>query len=625
MALAKGLLARRMARTPDWVARLVRLDELLKRHPIPAPAEAGGQAIDPVGFYFTNLSMGLDSVEALGACFAQLDALPVAARDVVLARLRKHKEEIAHTINHPWVAERAEGEIEGRSRAETYARLAGQAARWGYPEVAVRCHVARSIMLDEYADDEAGALAALQEAEAELGAHSVISRARAKIAFRRSRHGDALTLLREVMRGGHSQDAVERMFLCREAAISATEVGERAEALDWFRQALGAARNVKSDNLQVAVVGLQADVALAEFRCGDSQAALRNLWASLEAARPIDPAASLKATYLQKVLGHACLWLNAQITGEAYPVDVAPPGMCSNPEPSEDIRTLPPASLEGSHYLLASADTHGGGALGFDSALDGLLEGRHIFALECQRRLGRLERAVGTLNLVALRPILEEALEAMCLGVQRMQAQGSSKGSLPLVADPFPRLPEAERLGDSATRFVNDAFFALELLADLRGDTAAIAELPAIAAAVAKDGYAAPTYVDDTATRQGECLAIWQRARAASPILAEDLFMTGLRMMEWASISVFARAVLPDLGRWALAAWPRILEAQRFRLKNPAITVPAIEAAMAMDMPEVDRLAAILAAARSAFNFNLPAEIVSILKPRQMPDRGAPA
>lgn len=616
LAYAKVLLERRMAETPNWVSDLVRFDELLKRSPVKAASD--GEVIDPVGFYFTNLSLGLKSVAALNACFAQLDALPAESRDIILARLRERPEEITHTINHPWVAERKDGEIEGRSRAETYAHLATQAASWGHIELAVRCHVARSVMLDEYADDEVGAVAALQAAEREFGPHPAISRARAKVAFRRNRHSDSLSLLREVMRSGHRQDAVEVMFLCREAAISATEVGEQAEALDWFRQALTAAREVKSDSLHITAVGLQADVALAEMRCGDTQAALRDLWASLEAARSIDPGASLKATYLHKVLGHACLWLNAQITKEAYPIEsVAPPGMCSNPEPSEEIRTLPPASLEGSHYLLAAADEHAGSILGFDAALQQMLGDRHIFTLESQRRLGRLERAVKTLDLKVLRFCIEEALEAMCLGVQLMEAKTPPSDILPLVMGPFPRLPEEARVGEGAERFVNEVFFSLELLADLRGEASLNDEIAAIAAAVVQDGYATPTYVDGTSTRQGAFREIWRRARRASPLLAEDLFATGLRMMEWTSTSIFARAVLPDLGRWALEAWPRVLSEQRFRLKYPAMTVPAIEAAMAADTSDVDRLPAILSAARMAFNFNLSDEMIALLTPRQ--------
>lgn len=622
LILAKVLLERRLAETPDWVAMLARLDVLLETHPDLEPTAARREFGDPIGFFLNNLIMGVQSVAALADAFAQLDALPERSRGRLLARLRDRPEEAGYAVSHPWVAERHDNEIDGRPRAETYLSLARQAAGWGETQLAVRCHVARSIMLDEYADDEAGAMAALQLAEDELGPNLAISRARAKVAYRRRRHGDALALMREVMQGGLRQDAVERMFLCREAAISASEIGAWNEALDWFRQALTAAEAVKSDTLQVGVVGLRADVALAEWRCGNHDVALRCLWAALEAARDIDPDGSLKATYLHKVMGHACLWLFGDVTREPLPLPngdpcIAPPGLCSNPEPHEDIRTLPRAPLEGSHYLLAIVDIHRGGALGFDEALTKLLGDRHIFTFECQRRMARLDRAVATLDLGRLPVAIGQGVEAMGLGIEVMRPQREPSGELPLVSGSFPRLPEPVRLGETAQSFVNDALFAVELLADLRAQGDAAQVVAEVAATLVRAGYAAPTYGVDPTTRQAAFLNIWRQCRATTPPLAEDLFTTGLRMIEWAKLSAVGRAVLPDLGVWAVAAWPQVLAQQRFRLRNPAVTVPGIEAAMTAEMSATHRLGAILAAARPAFKFNLGPDMIALLTPPQ--------
>lgn len=619
MALTKVMLEREIVSTPGWVAHLARMDSLLKSHPELSGIFPRLDAGQPASFYFSILMTGLRSVSALADCFNQLAQQPAEMRDRLLAGLSDGAGGIGHAVSHAWVAERDDGKIDGRPSADIYLRLARQAKDWGQRELAIRCHVARSVMFDEYADDEAAALAALSLAEQELGPDLILSRARAKIAYRRRRHADALTLMREVVAGGLSQDAVERLFLCREAAISATEVGEQEEALHWFRQAHAASQNLETDSLRVTSVGLQADAALAAWRCGDAEGALSGLWSSLEAARAFDPAASLKATYLHKVLGHACLWLNGQITRQVYPVDgeryVAPPGLCSNPEPSEDIRTLPPSSLEGSHYLLAAADIYRGGTLGFDAALEELLAGRHIFTLECQRRLARLERAVATLDMDALPGAIGDALEAMALGVKKMRSGAPPANELPLVSGAFPRLPEAERRGESAELFVNDTFFALRLLADLREDGVAAEGISALTAAIVQAGYAGPTYEADSARHPGAYLVTWRSHRTADTILAEDLFVTGLHMINWASKSLFQRAALPDLGAWAGRTWTHVLAEQRFRLRNPMVTAPAIEAAIAADVHPADRLSAILAAARFAFKYKLPPDIVALLEP----------
>ena len=64
--------------------------------------------------------------------------------------------------------------------------MAEQALRWGNRQLALRCYIARGVMLDEYATDPEGALAALNDAEQGLGPDPALSRARAKIYYRRN-------------------------------------------------------------------------------------------------------------------------------------------------------------------------------------------------------------------------------------------------------------------------------------------------------------------------------------------------------------------------------------------------------------------------------------------------------
>lgn len=616
LALAKTLFEKRMAGMPNWVAQLARLAELTRESPFQSAMDPNGKVFAPIPLYFTILSLGIKTVAGLESCFNQLHVLSPQNRDEILGRLIEQPEEIAHTVNHPWLAEADTGQLDGRANADTYLRLAARAMSWGHQDIAMRCHIARSIMLDEYADDEAAALAALAEAETLLGHHPLISRARAKIAFRRGRHGDVLDLAQQTHQDRNWADPIEEVFFCREVAISATEMGKISDALRWFQAALKAGGGVKSDSMRSMIIGLKADIALIEYRVGDHQRALRGIWDALIDAGPLNPADSLKIVYLHKCLSHACLWLNSQITGTRYDDKlVAPPGMCSNPEPPETIRSLPEPCLEGGHYLLAEADISLGGELGLDGELDALLGDRHIVTLECQRRLARLQYAVGSLDFDRLPALLEGALDASLVGVQHMQASKGQAPATPLVNGAFPRPGAGQRDKELTASFMNDAFCALDLITRLRSEPLLSERLGWLEAWSHEAGFSGPNYRSEPGSRHSQVLALWDRANQAAPLLAEDLFVTCLRMLEWAATSAFRRQILAELGPWAAARWATILDTQRFRLRNPTLTVPAIQTAISSPMADKDRLAAILSAARFAFGYNLPDSMLALMRP----------
>jgi hypothetical protein len=88
--------------------------------------------------------------------------------------------------------------------------MALQAQSWGYRELALSCHVARGIMLDEYADDLAAAHQALEDAKQIFGEDPVLSRALAKILYRRKDHEGVLRILRDTADKTALNDPIER-------------------------------------------------------------------------------------------------------------------------------------------------------------------------------------------------------------------------------------------------------------------------------------------------------------------------------------------------------------------------------------------------------------------------------
>jgi hypothetical protein len=189
MVLAKVLTDQSSAgMLPGWIDLILRYHELstvsaerrrlLARmtRPIdgrPAPTVFGMQFIIQV--------MGLQTVADLKATFDRLDALSPEQRQLLLADALKIPGDFTLIVSHAWVEQSRRGTLDWRASAELYRNMAVQAQTWGYRDLAMRCHVARGVMLDEYGNDAEAAQHALDNAATALGDDPVLTRARARI------------------------------------------------------------------------------------------------------------------------------------------------------------------------------------------------------------------------------------------------------------------------------------------------------------------------------------------------------------------------------------------------------------------------------------------------------------
>lgn len=629
LALAKLLLSPAAAELPDWVGLLLRFNSLAAKDPARSKTLSDADAGHPggvIGFYFLHLALAVGSVERLEEIFHCLNTIDAVQREVLLGRVKSEAGNAAHIVNGAWLADHQKGELAHLAAADAYRRMAKLSSGWGEIEIAVRCEVARSIMLDEYADDEASALAVLSEASSDLGPHVAISRARAKIAYRRRQHDLALALMREVTAESWSDDPVERAFLFREAAISSSELGQMAEARDWFRLAHEAAQSAQGPTLKPFAVGLGADLALAEWRCGRAEAALEILSKAVVQSGDLEDTEALKVVYCRKAIGHACLWLHEQITAERYTIQgepvAAPAGFCSNPDPPESIRDLPPASIEGSLYLLAIAEIRLGGSVGVDQLLDQVLKGQVIHLLEVLRRKSRLERAIEVLDWDLIRKSIGPATEWGVDAVRRFPMQRSQNAQSFILERGGVTFEPRELASDlSARALVNDAVFAVQLISEMREESDAEHRLRALERSIVDDGYPEPDFRENASARPHTTIGFW-RAAQATDCSIDDLFIACLRILEWARSSHLGGLMLPHLGAWASKRWGAMLDPQRFRLRNPEVNSPNILAACSSGETG-DLLASILRAAEPAFRFSLDAGLRQLfLSPQPLDLRG---
>ena len=152
-------------------------------------------------------------------------------------------------------------------------------------------------MLDEYLENQEGALAVLERAKAVVGNDPILSRATAKVYWRNGEYARAVEVVRDIADQIGANSPVERAFGLREAAISAARCDDWSNAERWFLDARAAARLAQIDNMDVMAIGLGTDSAVAALEAGEAGRALTRLAESMEELVEVDPDTTLGAAY----------------------------------------------------------------------------------------------------------------------------------------------------------------------------------------------------------------------------------------------------------------------------------------------------------------------------------------
>ena len=548
-----------------------------------------GRTHSILGTFFITYALRIPSVPDLQRAFDTLNAATPELRAALLDDVSEMPGDAGYVVNHAWLEESKREKPDWPAHLAAYGRMAGQAQSWGYRDLSIRCHVVRGIILDEYLDDFAAALRALDDAEEILQSDPALDRARAKIFYRRKDHEAALRLFRENAGQMELREPAARAFMLREAAISAAELGEWAEAREWFAAARQVASNAASTNMKLMAVGLRADEALAAYQAGDVVTALNGLDTALDEIAPVDPASSIAAGYRHRVIRHSILWLFGKATDTSVDVGGEPavmvPGMCSNPEPI-DASGLPFASADCVRYLLVQAEIASGVSAGIEQGVRAHLGGRAIPNMELLVRGTRMEflaRRLDAKSYITALPLWVDSriwLDANRDIIQRSDLQNPVYGEIP------PATPE-QLLTERAVYLAEDALLSFGIMAAFQTRLDALASLCEGGDEI-PIGYPGRSILEVMAGGQSReeklpyYAAVEIRRVAHRGILTPDeLFVACVRFTQWAKKSNLQLVLIPSLEAWARAAWGRAIEEQRFNLRNPASSVPAIQEILA--------------------------------------------
>lgn len=582
---------------------------------------------DMFGTLFAIGAQGLTTVARLESLIEQLDALTLERRNQYLSLLSAESSDFSTFISGPWVADRPVDPTQALVHAERYQRMAARTLPWSMRPITVQCWIARSVMLDEYADQREQAFAVLDEAEQVLGEDVALTRARAKIYFRTQDHASALQLSKKVADQIGLDNPVERAFALREAAISAAKVGDWSLARSWFLESKEAAEKCATPDMAVMAVGLRADAAVAAVHTGRMDDALRGFAGALNALPNIDSESSLRAAHCHRLVRHSVLWVLSRLVLREIVIDGAPPfmtpGVCSNPEPSEQIKSSPLGPLDAAWYLLAEAEIVSGQDVGITQTLPSQLAGGRILPMEIGLRGKVLEKAIVDSDLGRFVANVWPFVEAMAAAAANKQLIRDSADQFNFPRGEIPILPRAPT-NQGTGAIVVDAAFSYVICSICKGNDPGLENI--LAALQAKFGnpfpgmelLVLPPGTNLSAAAGGLEEGLLRTFRlfkiGTSPLPPDIHCMIAIWFYDWAKQSNFKPQLIAAIARWQRETWARIVRSETFKLSMPRLTVPLIEQALSMERDDIAFLASLILAAAPAAQLQLPAHVEAQFK-----------
>lgn len=622
LALSKLLLHPRAGELfPDWIELLLRFDGLTESDARLAAAgsnfqsKAGGNP-HVSGVLLAGQMRNICTVAGFRILIERLDREESALRERFMSSFQPGRGDLSILVNHGWLKESKTEGFDWEAAASDYAVCADIAMRWPNPGLAARCAIAQAVCLDENGDDAERAFACLSDAEARFGFDIALVRSRARIHWRRRDHAEALPLLTAAAEQG-GQDPIERVYIAREAGISAAELGDWAAAQNWFDRAQTIASSLTLPAVRAMAVGLLADTAHAACRAGHPDVAIVKLRDALVSLPSLDPEGTLGEAHCHRVVRHAMLWLFKELTGrlsdEEQEVPYSP-GCASNPDPLDAIRSHPVIALDLAFYFLAEADEALAEPTGFYREFRDYLTEGPILSSEISLAIAQDRKAIGahdTDDFVTR--IRRHATMSEIVGSGGGRDFGDNlknpaRGMIPLaVID-----------GDATAeilRGAEDYLLSFTIAAVIVGNFAAV-DTVVVAGLAAPELVALHPLLERmagratglTTDREGAAIAVNALRQELTARPAEFLW-AAIWLLLHAHISKLRDGVADPFITWLFEGWATLVQASRFRLAMPAINVPPIEAILAQPDRTLAAGARLLLAAAPAASTSIPAMV----------------
>ena len=539
-------------------------------------------------------SAGLESVERLEHVVAELDKVDAETRTLLLSGMDAASSDHSVFVNAPWAQHEDSQEFDAEDAAERYARMEKTTRRWRIPSVSMQCSVAYAVVSDEFRDQPAEALRALNDAIAVLGRDAILLRAVAKVHLRRCRPKVALEVFRDIADRVGGANSVERAFGLRDGAIAAARSEEWKQAEEWFVAAQSAATEADLRDMNAMAIGLGGDAAWAAVKGGASARAVSRLAEAICALEGIDPDVALSHAFCHHAIRRAVVWAYSEVTGGRVSARGLAPaleaGDCSNPKPAPGLRERPLVHLDVVWYLLAETDVAAGVDAGIGVELEEKLTGCPIPVMEAGLRGRRVEMAIAAVDARRFAAVLPSYYEVVRYALREGRSEMASEGTL--LRPSRGRIPtwDGRRAPErEAEKVVEHALVGFGIFAAIAGKKNAVEEVEGELRERYGKEYPGSVLLESWERGEDRLTGLDRKAFAAVRAGVQGgyadpgvLWRAGMWFFMWMDNSHFGRALWRQLGAWQRRRWQEIAEKERFRLSRPRHTVPEIERAMAV-------------------------------------------
>ena len=328
----------------------------LKKHPdlpVPTVTESAFPELDyvPLGadlvatlsFFCSHRFV---SVDFLDGFLTALESTESELRQRILHGLIGGGTAARLTIDRVWLAESDSPTPNWDRCLKTFQRTFDLAYAWNVPELAVAAMRGIVVILDEYIQNHAAALAELERLtkKGKLDSHHVNDR-RACVYFSQGNYPAAEKEWRIALQRWPKGPSFDHgaAFAARGAGVSAARQGKWQASAEWFSEIL----NRLPDDETAFMAGAYADAGFAWWKAGKPDKAVNSL---IEAWRLADTLPlgkeDLRAFHTRKIIGHVIAWLHQVVGKDSSDFTEPQPGMCSSAEQPEKIRELPETESE---------------------------------------------------------------------------------------------------------------------------------------------------------------------------------------------------------------------------------------------------------------------------------------